>query len=252
MMRSFGGRQWPWCYSASQCLPSECLTIKLFVNDPPAPGFSAVSLANRHDNRQTVCERTMGNHYVPQELLRGFQSPSDPGTIWAYDKTLRRFAHIPIKLAAQETGYYDEQTEKDLSELLEGPAHSALTRARAGEVIFGQDRTWLGLYAASMLWRGPRRRRKSFAIVPSVLASTVSELKAQILRLAEENKIDRAVLEERLAEFDRVHDKVHSRDPAGGCGSDSIAVARSTHGRLPPGNVVANRDGAGRVQLPHG
>jgi hypothetical protein len=155
----------------------------------------------------------MGNHYVPQELLRGFQSPSDPGTIWAYDKQLRRFAHIPIKLAAQETGYYDEQTEKDLSELLEGPAHSALARARAGEVIFGQDRTWWGLYAASMLWRGPRRRRKSFTIVPSVLASTVSELKAQILRLAEENKIDRAVLEERLAEFDRVHDKYTRETP---------------------------------------
>jgi hypothetical protein len=68
----------------------------------------------------------MGHHYVPQQYLRGFEVEEDPGTIWSYDKVLKTFLKIPIKVVAQEADFYDADVERELNESVEGPAHAAL------------------------------------------------------------------------------------------------------------------------------
>src|SRR5688572_15933616 len=122
----------------------------------------------------------MGSHYVPQQYLRGFQAPEEPGAIWCYDKKTARFRRVPIKVVAQETGYYDEGVERELSERVEGPAHAVLAKIRRREEISSSEREQFALYATSMMLRGPRRRRAAFDLMPEVLADVTDGVRAAI------------------------------------------------------------------------
>jgi hypothetical protein len=60
----------------------------------------------------------MGHHYVPQKYLRGFAELGNDDAIWMYDKKLRKFTNPGIKSVAQEAGFYSEEVEQQLNELL--------------------------------------------------------------------------------------------------------------------------------------
>ena len=64
----------------------------------------------------------MGQHYVPQHYLRGFEVSDQPGMIWTYDKIAKTSKSLPIKLVAQKSGYYEEADETALANQIEGPA----------------------------------------------------------------------------------------------------------------------------------
>src|SRR3989338_8951610 len=132
----------------------------------------------------------MGQHYVPQQYLKGFSDPDHPGTIWMYDKQSRKWARVSIKAAVQQAGYYSDETERQLNELVEGPAHDVLNRLRRGDTLGNAERSKLALYIGTMLMRVPRRRRKAYEILPQVLESTVNEVIGLVSRRFEE--IERA------------------------------------------------------------
>ena len=154
----------------------------------------------------------MGNHYVPQQYLKGFESPTDPGEIWTYDKKLQQFRLIPIPRVAQEANYYDAKTEKELNELVEGPAHAVLAKLRSRSPISPDDRVRLSLYVATMMMRVPRRRRKAKELLPSVLNDTIEKVRSEIEQLARTSDINPKIVTRRLAEVELYREKL-ARDP---------------------------------------
>lgn len=155
----------------------------------------------------------MGFHYLPQEYLRGFEDPECPGTIWMYDKRLHRFAHASIKSVAQEVGYYTEKVERQLSELIEGPAHGVLKKLRQGNPIDSKERMWLAMYIATMLMRVPRRRRKAFEMLPSVSEQVIKKATATIKQWVRISAAEPALKAKRLSELERVSKKFRSQAP---------------------------------------
>jgi hypothetical protein len=149
----------------------------------------------------------MGHHYVPQEYLRGFSDPNDPCTIWMYDKQSGRFAHPSIKKVVQEAGYYTEEIERQLSEIVEKPANKVLDRLRRGERIGDNERSHLALYIGTMLMRVPRRRRKAFEMLPAILEDTISKVTAQVTRWSETTTADPGLVSRRFAEIKRAREK---------------------------------------------
>ena len=71
----------------------------------------------------------MGQHYVPQEYLRAFQTTANVGEIWVYDKKTREERVLPIRAVAQSPGFYDDDVEVELSRI-EARANRALRRVR--------------------------------------------------------------------------------------------------------------------------
>ena len=156
----------------------------------------------------------MGKHYVSQQYLKGFESPTNPGEIWTYDKKLRQFRLIPIKRVAQEADYYDPKTEKELNELVEGPAHSTLAKVRNRSRISSEDRFRLALYVATMMMRVPRRRRKAFEMMPSVLSDTIKEIRGQIEHWSQIPDVDQTLVARRLVEVEQAREKLSRAPPA--------------------------------------
>jgi hypothetical protein len=145
--------------------------------------------------------------------LKGFESRSEPGAIWTYDKRLRRFRRIPIKVVAQEADYYDPDTERELSESVEGPAHATLAKLRSRSNVSSDDRIRLALYMATMIKRVPRHRRKALELMPSALSDTIGEVRAQIEQLAKSSDVDQKLVARRLAEVERAHEKLSRETP---------------------------------------
>lgn len=156
----------------------------------------------------------MGHHYVPQEYLRGFADPGDRGMIWMYDKHLHHFVRVSIRSAAQQAGYYNADTEKQLSELVEGPAHKVLQKLRSGDRIDESERAALALYIGTMLMRVPRRRRKALEVVPETLVTTINRVSAQIAQWARTTAADPQLVSRRLAELEQAREKFQKEIPA--------------------------------------
>ncbi len=154
----------------------------------------------------------MGHHYVPQQYLKGFEASDEPGAIWTYDKKTHRFARIPIRVVAQEAGYYDPEIEEELSKLVEGPGHSSLAKLRRHESLSGDDRLRLAMYVATMMMRVPRRHRKASELMPSVLNGVIDEVRSRIEEWAKRPDVDQELVARRLAEVEHAHRKV-SQDP---------------------------------------
>lgn len=155
----------------------------------------------------------MGQHYVPQQYLRGFSDPGHPGLIWMYDKSSRKYARVSIKAAVQQAGYYGDEAEKQLSELVEDPAHDVLNRLRRGDTLSNVDRSKLALYIGTMLMRVPRRRRKAYEILPKVLEDTVNRVTDLVARWAQTTSADPALVSRRFEQIERAREKLSKEPP---------------------------------------
>jgi Protein of unknown function (DUF4238) len=144
----------------------------------------------------------MGHHYVPQQYLRGFECKKAPGLIWMYDKSLKEFRKVPIKAAAQRPDFYDKETERWLSSVVEGPGHAALGRLRRGEKLLPGDREALAAYVAVMLMRVPSRRHKSTGLLPQVVEDVASQVRSAIEDWAARPGSDAALVARRRAEVE--------------------------------------------------
>lgn len=153
----------------------------------------------------------MGKHYVPQALLRNFQIPAQPGSIWIYDKQGLKPHVASISKVAQSQDYYSTETESALARDVEIPGNRAINRLLHDELLSPSERTDLAYYISTTLMRGPRRRRRAHEKLPQVLAETTAEIRTQITEAAA--TADFAWVTHCLAEVDAAEQKFASTPP---------------------------------------
>ena len=156
----------------------------------------------------------MGHHYVPQEYLRGFADPDNSTKIWMYDKRSRQFNHPFIKSVGQEVRYYNETTERELSKIVEGPAHRVLQKLRREHKINNTERARLALYIGTMLMRVPSRRRRAFEMLPRVLEDTINRITNQVAQWAGSATAKPELVSRRFAELEGAREKFRNEPPA--------------------------------------
>jgi Protein of unknown function (DUF4238) len=153
----------------------------------------------------------MGKHYVPQEYLRGFASSGERTHVWMFNSQDHQWSHAAIKQVAQEGDYYPPDVESRLAQEVESPGHAALAVLRRGEELSSVEREQLGYYIAVMVVRGPRKRRLGNEMAPSVLKSTVEELRANLEAVKEEHDSPR--IRTLLEEAGRLENKYRADMP---------------------------------------
>ena len=154
----------------------------------------------------------MGHHYVPQKYLRGFAETGNLDAIWMYDKRLRQFTNPGIKSVAQESGFYANDVEEQLNELVEKPANKVLDKLRNQERITETDRIHLGVYIATMLKRVPKRRTEAYSLLPSVFEKTITKVRTQIQELGQTTQ-NKELFERRLLEVEAAEKKLQNEVP---------------------------------------
>jgi hypothetical protein len=133
--------------------------------------------------RQHTISR-MGNHFVPQAYLRGFQDPSNPDFIWVQSRREPDPRSASIEDVAQSRNFYDPEIEKLLASSVEGPANPVLAKLRAGELPTDRERIALAVYLATMIKRVPKNRIRGRAMAPQILDEVVSRFRGQVQQLA--------------------------------------------------------------------
>lgn len=162
----------------------------------------------------------MGKHFVPQRYLRRFAIVDERKQIWFYDKKSKLFTKAAIEKVAQQAGFYDEATEKQLNEQVERPGNRVFDKLISGETIDAQDRIHAAVYIATMYARVPQRRTEIAKMVPSVAEKVLRELGDTINDWIKTNP-DPRLVEKRLKEMEEVSRKVRA-DPIKGAIVDLI------------------------------
>lgn len=129
-----------------------------------------------------------------------------------YDKTTKSAKHVLIKVVAQSPDYYEQHVERELS-VVEGPAHTALTRVVRDRKISPTERDILAYYVGVMMYRVPRRRRKREEMIPGVLEDTIRSVKADIDKWAATRPADDPLVHKRRADVEAVAAKYRVTPP---------------------------------------
>ena len=122
----------------------------------------------------------MGQHYVPQNYLKGFSDLEHPTMTWMSDKSEpnHRPKRLPIKAVAQRPDFYTAEAEHGLNKFVEIPAQEQLLRLAAGERIEGVDRLIVAIYIQVMVLRVPFARNVLGDMVRNGARDFVTELKS--------------------------------------------------------------------------
>lgn len=122
----------------------------------------------------------MGQHYVPQNYLKGFSDPEHPTMIWMSDKNepALRPKRLPIKAVAQQPDFYTAEAEQWLNRFVEIPVQEQLRRLTAGERIEGVDRLIVAIYIQVMVLRVPFARNVLGDMVRDGARDFVAELRS--------------------------------------------------------------------------
>lgn len=146
----------------------------------------------------------MGHHYVPQRYLRQFECLGEQGLIWQYTRGGRPPKQIPIKVAAQVSGFYHPDVEKHLASQIELPGSDALEKLIGGGRLDADERLSVAIYLGVMLKRVPAHRRRTTEMVPGVLAQVMADFRGGVREVLE---AEPARLSTLLAEADRIEKK---------------------------------------------
>jgi hypothetical protein len=157
----------------------------------------------------------MGHHYTPQQHLRGFCVPAQPECVWMYDKKNARFSNEPVSIrqVAQSSGFYSEEQERQLNNLIEIPGNRAVEKLLNGQPLAGEERLALAAYMATMISRVPRNRERGKNIAPVALTAVADELRTEILTAAERQRVPEPTVERFLSELDAVEKKFRAEPP---------------------------------------
>ena len=133
--------------------------------------------------------------------------------LWQYDKLRDTFARVSVKNAANENGFYSDDVEAKLSEMIEDPANAVIGKLRAREAIDDNDQARLAVYIATMLKRVPAHRRKVTHFLPAALADTLAAAKVLISQAAEAGVLSPECQKARLAEAAAIGEKFEKATP---------------------------------------
>jgi hypothetical protein len=125
----------------------------------------------------------MGHHFVPQQYLRNFEDPNRPGFIWLHDKQGVDPRLVPITKVAQAKQFFSKETEAILASKVEKPANAVIKKLMTEMAITPAERLQLAYYIGVMVKRIPARRRRSSAMIPSVLAKVISGVREQLISI---------------------------------------------------------------------
>lgn len=155
----------------------------------------------------------MHNHYLPQYYLKGFccSSSSD---IWVYDKQEARAFSANVKRIANMCGFYTEEIEKYLSEVIESPANRVLEKIRNREHLDANEKTTLSRYIAVMWKRVPEAKSRLKERAPGVAADLQEALHRKLDEIAEKDPLKEGFAQSRKAEVDSILSKLSQDPPA--------------------------------------
>lgn len=122
----------------------------------------------------------MGHHYVQQAFLRQWEAPTEPGLIWTYIRGVAEPRLLPIDGVAQSSGFYDDDVERDLACLVEGPTTSVLDMLRRGEELDAACRRLVAEYIVTTIKRVPRHRERGLQMLPTQLDQVVAYARAEL------------------------------------------------------------------------
>ncbi len=154
----------------------------------------------------------MGLHYVPQKYLRGFAEIGNDKAIWMYDKKLGKFTNPGIKSVAQEAGFYSDEVEQQLNELIEKPANRVLDKLRSKKKIDEIERIHLSVYIATMIKRVPKRRKMALSMAPSFIEKNINEIRNQVEEWASTTE-NKSLAERRLNEIREIETSFRKKIP---------------------------------------
>src|SRR5216684_3279105 len=146
----------------------------------------------------------MNNHYVPRKYLRGFCEPGSQRMLWQYDKVRDEFVRVSVDTAANENGFYSDDVEQKLTQLIENPANVVIEKLRTGQAIDDYEAAKLAIYIATMLKRVPAHRAMAKKRLPDLLVETLSEVKELISRARVEGVLSPELEVARLAQADTI------------------------------------------------
>jgi hypothetical protein len=155
----------------------------------------------------------MGNHFVAQRHLRGFQSPGNPGFIWMFDKVQCISKQLPISKVAQAANFYPKETELELTFAVEVPGLNAVEKLVAGGQLDEGERRDLTYYIASQMKRVPRARIFGEGLVPGVIDRLTSEHRTQVEGAAKQGWIEQDGQDVLLGEIEFARQKMHQSTP---------------------------------------
>jgi hypothetical protein len=155
----------------------------------------------------------MGHHFVPQQYLRNFEDPNQPGYIWLHDKRGGLARPASIAKVAQMKQFYSEETAVILARDVEIPSNAVIDKLIHNAAITRGERLQLAYYIGVMLKRIPARRRHAKEMLPSVLSEVVARIREQIRALASETRADPELLAKRLQEVDYAEKKIACEPP---------------------------------------
>lgn len=149
----------------------------------------------------------MGKHYVPQYLLRKFESPDKPGFVWQHAKSGSPPILVQIAQAAQEKNFYGPETEKRLTNEVENPANAVMGKIHGDEALSPQDRTDLARYVGTMIRRTPFHRQWAASltdqVMPKALETTSNAARELVPRIAAQNGHGQEWIAERMAQIEQ-------------------------------------------------
>ena len=141
----------------------------------------------------------MGHHYIPQQYLRHFATPSDPHKIWMYDKCHpTKPKLLPIVTVAQSPSFYIDSDERALNQSVEGPAQRPIDLLRNGQPVDSKGRRAVSLYLESMIIRVPSTRSKLISLLPSTKKETIADILSNIGAAAAKLKVTPSELRKQI------------------------------------------------------
>ncbi|PHV05871.1 hypothetical protein CSQ96_17440 [Janthinobacterium sp. BJB412] len=124
----------------------------------------------------------MGNHFVPQYYLKGFESQ---GGIWVHGRQSKRSFVTQVRVIANENRLYSEEIEAHFNIKIEIPANEAFRKLRERAPITGPERAALAKYILVLWKRVPKARERALLKIPEVAHELGIQMQSELDSFAE-------------------------------------------------------------------
>lgn len=145
----------------------------------------------------------MGKHIDPKFYLNGF-AKKDTCFLYRYEKGIKIPKLLPIKIVAQERGFYSNKIETHLAENIERPANKVLRKIRNQESISDEEKRILSEYIFVFYKRVPAAKQRFQAAVPKIANELKNQFSRSFDNLKQKNPDKSDIYEKRRSETERI------------------------------------------------